>query len=789
MMSDMELSIIVPCLNEEANLPELVRRIGEVLHRRELYVPGGPTGGQVLGRPERPSADGDKGRDKGGDGDGELGGELILVDDGSTDRSPELMAELAAKHPFVRPQRHPHNRGIAAAWKTGVAAARGHLVCFIDADLQYQPEDILRLRRELYFSGVDLVQGWRSPVGRERGPRYYYSRGLNYMLNTAFGMRCKDNKSGFVLCAREVMADLLDYRGHYYYWQSFILVAAHHKGYTYKEVETLFENRKAGVSFLDKQPIKPILRTFVDLGRAVHEYRIRPARSSDLGPFLDEIRQTRAEPVLDRSPPRPLLQRAYLDAYLSIFGATHWMMTGDVATHLTDLQKSQWLSLDAMRELQERKLRKLVQHAYTHVPYYRDRLRALGIGPQDIRTLEDLRKLPFLTKADVRKHLYFDILSDNHQKSEILRISTSGSTGEPFVCYVDRAQLEFRWAATLRAQEWTGYRFGDRTLRLWHQTLGMSRTQIARELTDAFLSRRRFVPAFEMTDQNLAELISEIEDFRPVLMDGYAESLNFLAAYLKAHGRTLRYNPRGIMSSAQSLPDSSRQIIEEAFGCKVFDKYGAREFSGIAYECEAHSGHHVVAEGYIVEILKDGRPAAPGEIGEIVITDLNNYCLPFIRYRIGDLAEAMDNTVTCPCGRGMPRIGRIEGRVQSIIIGANGQYLPGTFFAHLLKDYDHAIRHYQVVQEKPGEIVLKIVKGGRFSDQALDELLAVLHRYLGEHTQIKVEFTDSIPMVRTGKRLVAVSKLKIDLQDGAGAVAGSATAAVDPADAAAETGQ
>jgi phenylacetate-CoA ligase len=153
----------------------------------------------------------------------------------------------------------------------------------------------------------------------------------------------------------------------------------------------------------------------------------------------------------------------------------------------------------------------------------------------------------------------------------------------------------------------------------------------------------------------------------------------------------------------------------------------------------------------------------------------------FIGYRIGDVAEAMDNTVACACGRGLPRIGKIEGRVQSIIIGAEGQYLPGTFFAHLLKDYDHAIRHYQVVQEKAGEIVLKIVKGGRFSDQALSEMLGVLQKYLGARMQIIVEFTDSIPMVRTGKRLVAVSKLKIDLQDGGGAVTGSAAVPVVPA--------
>lgn len=723
-MGAMELSVIVPCLNEEANLPELVRRIGEVLS----------TGG--------------------------IEGELILINDGSTDGTAKVMAELAAKQPFVRPQHHPQNRGIAAAWKTGVQAARGHLVCLIDADLQYQPEDILRLRRELAWSNVDIIQGFRSAVGREKGPRYYYSRGLNLLLNHTFSMSLQDNKSGFVLCGREVLADLLDYRGEYYYWQSFIMVAAHHKGYTYKQIETLFEQRKAGTSFLANQPIVPTLRSLVDLGRAFYEYRLRPARTSDLRPLIEEKKP------LDRSAPRPLWQRAYLDAYLSTFGATHWMMTSDVRTHLEDLSQSQWLSLSEMQELQTRKLRRLVQHAYKHVPYYRARMNQAGVKPEDIVTLADLHKLPFLTKADVRKHLHFDILSDNHQKDEILRITTSGSTGEPFVCYADRRQLEFRWAATLRSQEWTGYRFGDRTLRLWHQTLGMSKTQIVREHADAAFSRRRFVPAFEMSEQNLSDLMDEIEEYRPILMDGYAESLNFLAGYLKRSGRKLAWRPQGIMSSAQSLPEDSRRIIEEAFGCKVFDKYGSREFSGIAYECEAHEGHHIVAEGYIVEVLKDGRPAKPGEIGEIVITDLNNYCLPFIRYRIGDLGEAMDNSKLCPCGRGLPRIGKIEGRVQSIIIGADGQYVPGTFFAHLLKDYDHAIRHYQVVQEQRGAITFKVVKGSRFTSEAMDEVLRTLRTFLGASMQIDVEYVDEIPLIRTGKRLAAVSRLGIDLQSG-----------------------
>src|SRR5260370_30085422 len=248
------------------------------------------------------------------------------------------------------------------------------------------------------------------------------------MLNGAFGMNLKDNKSGFILCAREVMEDLLSYRGNYYYWQSFIMVAAHVKGYTYKQIETLFENRRAGKSFLDNAQVKAVARSFVDIGKALLEYRLRPQSPSTLRTFLD-----RERPLM-RDAPEPLWRRLYWNGYLSMFGATHWMMTRQVGDQLRDLKESQWLSIDKMRELQLSKLRKLIIHAHRHVPYYRDKMRELGVTPDDIRSLDDIAKLPMLTKEDVRKHLYFDIMSDNHDKEEILKVTTSGSTCEPFVC-------------------------------------------------------------------------------------------------------------------------------------------------------------------------------------------------------------------------------------------------------------------------------------------------------------------------------------------------------------------
>jgi len=717
----LDLSVVAPCFNEAANIPELVERVLRVFAQ------------------------------------GQLRGELVLVDDASRDTTAQVIRELMLRHPGqVVGVFHPHNRGIAAGWRSGAEAARGAVVAVIDSDLQYQPEDILRLYRALTEHSVDVVQGWRSAVGREKDARYNLSRGFNFLLNTTFGMDLHDNKSGFFCCSKAVLLDLLTHRGSYHYWQSFIMVAAHAKGYSYREIETLFENRRQGKSFLDGQAYTASARSLVDLGKAFYEYRLATPPSDPTRRFLEE----RSVPIPD--PPSRRAHPARWRSYMSTFDQTHWMITRDVEHFYETLNASQWLSPSAIRDLQDEKLRRLVLHAYRAVPFYRRRLQEAGLTPADIRSQDDLHKLPFLTKDDVRANLRAGILADGVDLKNVLKISTSGSTGEPFVCYADRRQLEFRWAATLRSQEWTGYRFGDPTARLWHQTLGMSRSQALKERADAVFANRTYVPIFDMTNEKFDEMIRLLRRKEPVLIDGYAEALDYIAQYLQAAGG-LPFRPKALMSSAQTLPRKSRELIESSFGCKVFDKYGSREFSGLAYESDAHDGHLIVAEGYIIEVLVDGRPARPDEVGEVVVTDLNNFCLPFLRYRIGDLAQGVSGGVS-PCGRGLPRIGDIQGRVQSIIQGTDHRWVPGTFFAHALKEFDHAIRQFQVVQEQPEAIRFRVVKGSRYSDDVLEECQRLIRQHLGESLRIDVEFVDSIEMVRTGKRLASVSKIKIDFQ-------------------------
>ena len=717
-----DISVVAPCYNEMENARALTERLLHVFAKRKLR------------------------------------GEVVLVNDGSRDSTGAVIDALAAAQSDVVAIHHPTNRGIAAAWQTGVDNSRGRYVCLIDADLQYLPEEVWRLYREIETSRKDMVQGFRSTIERLHDSRYLYSKALNLLLNTLFGMSLQDNKSGFVIARRETLAEILQHRFKYYYFNTFIAVAAASKGYSIKEVETLFKNRNLGQSYIQGFPLRLIARVFADIGKAFFEYKVFASSIPDA--FESYVRSHAGDRPIER-------YRGWRRIWFALFFATmplhKWKITRNARRSYELLKISEWFSPRQVRELQDVRLRHLIRHVYHHVPYYAEMMQSLDLTPEDIQGADDLRKLPFLTKASLRENLYFDLFADNHRKPEMLKIATSGSTGEPLVHYADRRQLEMRWASTLRSTEWTGWRFGDRQARLWHQTIGMSRGQVFKEYLDAWFMRRLFIPAYEMNEDSLTALIERLRRFNPVLIDGYAESFNFLAHYARKHGIT-GLAPKAIMTSAQIMPPQVRESIETEFRTRVFDKYGSREFSGIAYECDHHQGHHVVAESYIVEILKDGRPAKPGELGEIVITDLNNYAVPLIRYRIGDLAVAIDPNETCACGRGLPRIGRIEGRSQAIIFCANRTWLPGTFFAHFFKEYDFAIRQYQVVQREQNAIELKIVSESGFSPVVQEEIVSHLHRFMGEEMRIDVQIVDQIPMVRTGKRTGVVSYLDYDFQ-------------------------
>jgi len=688
MTASVELSVVVPCFNEEANVPETTERVLRVL--------------ELAG----------------------ITSEIVLVDDASRDRTREVIEEQKVLYgERVIGCFHEQNRGLAAGWQTGVTAAHGAYVAVIDADLQYQPEDIVRLYTALLESSVDIVQGFRSTVGRARGTRYVLSRGLNTILNQTFGMQLRDNKSGFLCCAREVMLDILVHRGRYAYWQSFIMVAAHARGYSYREIETLFLDRKQGKSFLEGQAVRAAIKNFADVGTAFWEYRVKPQPRP-----LSRVPAHAADP-----PAHPLRLKAYLaTARVGFARGQSFERTYE------NLCATQWLPAAELRALQDQKLRRLVRHAYRNVPYYRARMRGRGLTPDDIRTQDDLHKLPLLSKDDVRKHLYFDIIQEGVSPADLQRISTAGNSGEPLTCFAESAQLEFRKAAELRFREWTGYRFGDPWVFLTHDAEVVARARSLRSRVDASLSGLEVIGLGGVTEATLDRVADQIREKRPTLIEGDAEVLELLAERVGE----LNGPWKGVVSSGQTLGTKARAAIEQAFGCPVFDVYGSSEFSRVAHEAEAREGHLVAGEGYIVEVLMEGRTVAPGEIGEVVITDLTGYAMPLVRYRIGDLAEAAPEPTAAEPARGLPRLGQIHGRVQSILRGPDGRFIPGSVLHRIAGDFDFAIAKLSAVQTEPGAITLHIVKARRYADETLAEIEERLKGYLGPELAIEIAFEE-----------------------------------------------
>jgi phenylacetate-CoA ligase len=211
-----------------------------------------------------------------------------------------------------------------------------------------------------------------------------------------------------------------------------------------------------------------------------------------------------------------------------------------------------------------------------------------------------------------------------------------------------------------------------------------------------------------------------------------------------------------IIVSAEMLYDETRQAIEACFKVPVYNRYGGRDLHFVAQECRAQKGLHINSENLLVEIVKDGRQVAPGELGEIVITRLDNFVMPFVRYRSGDLGVL--NSAACECGRSLPLLQKIEGRVQDAIVTAEGRIISGPFFAHVMKDCPD-VREFQVHQLAINRLLLMVVLQGGRQFVSRPRIERIAQQYMGRNMQIEFDVRDSIPLTRTGKRRVIVSHL------------------------------
>jgi phenylacetate-CoA ligase len=443
----------------------------------------------------------------------------------------------------------------------------------------------------------------------------------------------------------------------------------------------------------------------------------------------------------------PLSRNFLYPAFVALKRETH-------LSHLKHLERSQYFTEAKLEVLQFERLRVLLEHAVAHCPFYARRFAEFGVGPSSLKELRDIEKFPVLRKKDIQTNAS-DMVASNIPRSRLVENRTGGSTGKPLHFYVDLERMESRKAATIRHNRWAGYDISDKAGIIWGSGSDLASVFERRiPLRSIVFERSLVMDAACMTQQGMLDFAAKLRRYRPKVILAYAHAAYLLASFLEKRS-VEAVSPFSVITTAEMLYPHQREKIETVFGCRVFDRYGSRETSVIASECDSHAGLHINAECLLLETLDAGKPVSPGESGEVIITDLLNFGMPFIRYAIEDWATISPDA--CPCGRTLPLLSGVEGRTTDFIITPEGKYISGAALTIKLIAEIPGIAQAQLVQNGPGSVTFRIVRAPEYTRESEELLLRKAAELMGASLKTSLEFCDEIPSEPSGKFRFSVS--------------------------------
>lgn len=438
-----------------------------------------------------------------------------------------------------------------------------------------------------------------------------------------------------------------------------------------------------------------------------------------------------------------------------------WRGSREVAL-LQELRRTQSLPADQLHELRLNRLRTMLEHAGRYVPFYRQRFKEAGFNPERVADFSDLQKLPVLTKRDIQGHRQ-ELLSEQFAIKDLVANRTGGSTGAPLQFYHEAQRWQERQAATLRHNEWAGFRIGDKVALIWGHQADLSGLRSLRaRMRNAILDRQLILDSSSLTDARLEEFAARYRRFRPRAILAYANSLAEVVSYFQERDVQLP-PPRTIITSAEVLTAERRALIEDYFGVRVFDRYGSRETSVIASECRAHDGLHICAEYLHLEFVEQGRPVAVGEAGEILVTVLGNLAFPWIRYQIGDLGSPAPEA-ECSCGVRLPKMQMVAGRVTDFLLAPDGRKVSGAALTIHLVATIPGVKQAQIVQEAVTRLDFNLVVNADFDHNARASIEEKVREYFGPTMTVTYNYRDEIPRESSGKYRFSICKIPPEQQ-------------------------
>lgn len=422
---------------------------------------------------------------------------------------------------------------------------------------------------------------------------------------------------------------------------------------------------------------------------------------------------------------------------------------GDFRKILRELEDSQWWSPSELEELQSELLKKLIEHAYRNVPYYRRIFNERGLKPTDIKCKKDLVKLPFLTKEIINEH-FSELTAKDFPQSRMVLHHTSGTTGRRLKGFYlpKRLRWTINYAHLYRIYRWAGFDIGEKRVTI----AGRFFTNRPPYWVINRAENQLLLSTHHLSSSTVDAYIERIVKFSPKAIQGHPSAIACLARRMEELNVTIPV--KAVLTTGEQLYLDQRDIIEQRFQCKVFDAWGQGEAVCMAAECEKQEGYHVASEYGLIEVVQDEN--FRDGIGEIIATSLQNYAMPFIRYKIGDLGALSEHD--CSCGRGLPLLSKIVGRVDDIITTPEGEaVLPVSFRTRLAKL--EFLDQYQLIQED-NDYRIMLLDNGHIGLRENKQILSILQHCLGTSANITIELMSEIPRTSGAKQKLIINRSK-----------------------------
>jgi phenylacetate-CoA ligase len=420
----------------------------------------------------------------------------------------------------------------------------------------------------------------------------------------------------------------------------------------------------------------------------------------------------------------------------------------NVLKYLSHIQDIPQRSQAEIRGVQKEKLANVLENAYHHIPYYRRLFNRYDVQVEALRLPEDLSKIPVLSKEMFRQDS--SLFIHMNQRGRVSKETTSGTVGNPLAIAIDRHKSAFIRAVMFRNYGWYNIDVGDKQARFWGMP-SASRLHLRESLKD-FCANRIRLSAFNVNDDAFRQFVKKLQTFRPKYFYGYPSLLYKFSQWLgdnKVEMNDLSLS--AVICTGEVLYDFQRKGIESAFQCNVVNEYGTTETGIIAFECR-EGNLHINSDHVYLESLKSGEFS---DTGSLVVTELNNFYNPLIRYQLGDVGSISEEP--CRCGVGFPILKNLTGREGNFIVTDANKYIFSAILSYTFKD---GIKQFQGIQNKKGELIVKIVRDETLTDAMLTNYKRSLSNVLGERMKIIFEDVPQIEAERSGKLRYFISNLR-----------------------------